>query len=430
MIDRQQLPGSRLFILFLSASVALAPLSIDMYMPAMPQMALAFGVNFSEINLTMSAYLFGNAIGQFFGGALSDQIGRKKIGVTGLSIFCLASLAIAFSSDIQSMQLLRVVQAIGGGFATVICIAQVRDIFPPHEVMKRYADVIMVMMIAPIVAPTFGVALVQFGWQSIFFVLAFVSLGMLLINVFVMPETRLNVSKRIDASKLFPGYWAVINHRVDGRITAIRYALYAGFSTGVFFCFLTNAAMIFMQHYHFGQLQFALGFATVGMAMVVGNRLAVRMASKMAPERWLQAATSAQILCCLLLVGLSASGLLNAWITAVVAFLIVAMSGSIMPTTSARFISYFDQNAGSAASLATTISFSFGALIGALGAMLAEQSITPVFVIMLASSVVALIILQTIHPTGDNLNGNLGDHLNDTVTANATHNPTSNLTKS
>ena len=406
MLDRQQLPGSRFFILFLSASVALAPLSIDMYMPAMPQMALAFGVDFSEINLTMSAYLFGNAIGQFFGGALSDQIGRKKIGVTGLSIFFLASLAIAFSSDIQSMQLLRIVQAIGGGFATVICIAQVRDIFPTHEVMKRYADVIMVMMIAPIIAPTFGVGLVQFGWQSIFLVLAVLSLGMLLIYIFVMPETRLNVSKRIDATKLFPGYWAVINHRVDGRITAIRYALYAGFSTGVFFCFLTNAAMIFMQHYHFGQLPFALGFATVGMAMVIGNRLAVRMADRMVPERWLQGATATQILCCLLLVLLSTFGLLNAWTTAVIVFVIVTMSGSIMPTSSARFISYFDEHSGSAASLATTLSFSLGALIGAAGAVLARDSITPIFVTMLISGVIAFIILKTIHPTVHKVSSN------------------------
>ena len=168
MIDRKRLANSRLFILFLSASVALAPLSIDMYMPAMAQMAEAFDVNFSQINLTMSAYLFGNAIGQFFGGALSDQVGRKRVGIFGLAIFFLASLSIAFTNDIHMMQLLRVAQAVGGGFATVICIAQVRDIFPLEEVMKKYADVVMVMMIAPIVAPTLGVLLIQFGWQSIF----------------------------------------------------------------------------------------------------------------------------------------------------------------------------------------------------------------------------------------------------------------------
>lgn len=397
MIDRNRLADSRLFILFLSASVALAPLSIDMYMPAMAQMAEAFEVNFSQINLTMSAYLFGNAIGQFFGGALSDQIGRKRIGIFGLAVFFMASLSIAFTNDIQIMQLLRVVQAVGGGFATVICIAQVRDIFPLEDVMKKYADVVMVMMIAPIVAPTLGVLLIQFGWQSIFFLLSGMSLCMLLIYLFIFPETKQTVSKRIDSSKLFPGYWAVVNHRRDGRITAIRYAIYTGFSMGVFMCVLTNVAMIFMNHYHFEELHFALGFSSVGIAMIIGNRIAVKMSGKIMPERWLRIATSIQVFCATWLVFLSFIDALAPWSAALLIGITVIMSGSITPTTSAKFISFFDEHSGSAASLSTTISFGFGAIIGAIAAVLSRNSVTPVFVTMLVSALVALIVLNTIH---------------------------------
>lgn len=397
MIAREQLKDSRFFILFMSALVALAPLSIDMYMPAMAQMAEAFEVNFAEVNLTMSAYLLGNAIGQFFGGSLSDQIGRKKIGLIGLAIFCLASLGIVFAPTIQHMQLLRLLQAFGGGFATVICIAQVRDTFPVEQVMQRYADVVVVMMVAPIVAPTIGVALVQFGWQAIFVVLTAMSLLMLITFALAIPETKKTVSNTIDVHKLFPGYWAVLNHRIEGRITAVRYALYAGFSTGVFMCFLTNAAMIFMNHYRLTELQFALGFAAVGIAMMVGNRVAVRMARKMPPEQWLKRATLTQITCASLLLMLQVANLQGVWSTAFLLFVTIAMSGSIMPTASGRYIAFFDEHAGSAASLATTMSFGLGAAIGAIAAILSRNSITPVFVTMLVSAIVALAILMTIH---------------------------------
>lgn len=399
MIERSELTQSRFFIFFLGACVALAPLAIDMYMPAMSQMADTFEVDFSAVNLTLSAYLLGNAIGQFFGGSLSDQLGRRTIGMIGLALFAVASLLICLTDSITTMQMLRLLQAVGGGFATVVCIAQIRDLFPPQEVMKKYADVIVVMMIAPIVAPTIGVLLVPFGWQTIFAVLTIASSLMLLGYLWVIPETKLKVSGRIDMGILLSGYWRVISHRQAGRITAIRYALYSGFSTGVFMCILTNIAMIFMHHYQFAELQFALGFATLGIAMIIGNRLAVRMSSIMSPESWLRRATLVHIATSGCLVLLSALDLLNSALTAILIFITVVMNGSITPTTSARFINFFDQDAGSAASLSTTISFGFGAIIGAIAALLSRHSITPVFATMLVSALIAFIILLSIRDT-------------------------------
>lgn len=396
MIDRDELKKSRFFIFFLGACVALAPLSIDMYMPAMSQMAASLQVDFAAVNLTLSAYLFGNAMGQFFGGSLSDQLGRRTIGMTGLALFAIASLLICMTTSITTLQILRVVQAIGGGFATVVCIAQIRDLFPAEEVMKRYADVIVVMMIAPIVAPTIGVLLVPFGWQAIFAVLTIASSVMLLGYLWVIPETKLVIANRLSSRKMFSDYWKVVTHRVDGRITAIRYALYTGFSTGVFMCILTNVAMIFMHHYRFTELQFALGFASLGVAMIIGNRLAVRMSAVMPPEAWLRRATTLHIFMASTLVLLSAYDLLNSALTAVLIFITVVMNGSITPTVSARFINFFDEEAGSAASLSTTISFGFGAIIGAIAALLSKHSLTPVFGTMLVSALIAFFILLSI----------------------------------
>lgn len=396
MINRENLQYHWVFIPFLSGLVALAPLAIDMYMPVMPAMAEAFGVSFSEVNLTMSAYMLGNAFGQFFGGSLSDQIGRKKIGVTGLLVFMVATLCIVFSPTIEVMQALRIVQALGGGFATVICIAQVRDIFPTDQVMKRYANVVLVMLFAPIVAPSIGALLIQFGWQSIFILLALVAVLMLLMYVLVIPETRATVSGEINLRRMFAGYWAVLSHRVDGRITAIRYALFSAFSAGILMCFITNVSMIFINHFHFSPQQFGFGFASLGLSMIAGNRLSIRIASRLPAETWLRYATTIQLICLSALVVLSLSGWATPILVACLILLVICMTGSIMPTASGRYITFFDEHAGSAASLATTMVFALGAGIGATAAVLSQGSITPVFIAMTISCAIALLILTTI----------------------------------
>ncbi len=367
-------------------------------MPAMASIAQYYDTSFATVNLTMSAYLFGNAIGQFFGGSLSDQIGRKPVGVMGLMVFFGATTAIVLAPNIETMQWLRVVQAVGGGFATVICIAQVRDIFPVQEVTRRYANVVVVMLLAPIIAPSIGAALVQFGWQSIFILLAAVSFVLLVMFVFVMPETNTNTRNSVSVTELFSGYWKVINHRVDGRITAIRYALFLGFSSGILLCFLTNAAMIFMHHFKLSEAVSAAWFAGAGVSMIIGNRLAFIIASRMPASRWLKRANLIQIMAISSLIVLSLTGTLTVWLLTLLTLIIICMSGSIMPTSSGQYIAFFDRLAGSAASLSTTLVFGLGAGIGGIAAVLSRGSnITLIFIVMLISALIAMIILTTIH---------------------------------
>jgi DHA1 family bicyclomycin/chloramphenicol resistance-like MFS transporter len=163
-------PGiPRHLILFIGALVAIGPISLDAYLPAMPAMADAFHVGIVRLNNTISIYLVGYGFGQFFGGAFSDQIGRKRIGLIGLAIFAVASLAIAFATSAEQAQALRFIQAIGGGFSTVICMAIVRDVYPVEELGRRMAMVTLVMLASPVIAPTLGATLLRFGWPAIFF---------------------------------------------------------------------------------------------------------------------------------------------------------------------------------------------------------------------------------------------------------------------
>ena len=151
----------RYFLFFVATIVALAPFAIDTYLPALPTMAAALGVDIVQMNLTMSTYMAGFAIGQLIGGPVSDQIGRRRIGVAGLLLFIATSLLIANAESALEIQVLRAVQAFGGGFASVICMAMVRDSYSAAEAAKRFPTVMLVMLSAPLLAPVIGAFLLD-----------------------------------------------------------------------------------------------------------------------------------------------------------------------------------------------------------------------------------------------------------------------------
>ena len=145
-------------IWFLGALIAIGPLSLDAYLPAMPAMAETFGVQIVALNNTISVYLVGYGISQFLGGTFSDQIGRKRIGLIGLAVFVFASIAISSAQTIQQAQFWRFVQALGGGFSTVICMAIIRDVYPIRELGRRMAMMTLIMLASPVIAPALGAA--------------------------------------------------------------------------------------------------------------------------------------------------------------------------------------------------------------------------------------------------------------------------------
>jgi DHA1 family bicyclomycin/chloramphenicol resistance-like MFS transporter len=177
-------------IFFFGALAALGPLSIDAYLPGIPAMASAFGVSVVSLQNTLNVFLVGYAIGQFFGGAVSDQIGRKRVGYGGLAVYVVTSIAIAFAGSVEQMLTLRFFQAIGGGFSTVICLATVRDIYPVEQLGRRFATVTMVLLLAPLVAPALGAAVLPFGWEMIFMLKAVYAAVLMIAYAWLVPETR------------------------------------------------------------------------------------------------------------------------------------------------------------------------------------------------------------------------------------------------
>jgi DHA1 family bicyclomycin/chloramphenicol resistance-like MFS transporter len=398
----------RYLIFFFGALVALGPLSIDFYLPAFPTIAQALGVSVFSVQNTLSAFLIGYGCGQFFGGALSDQIGRKRVGYMGLSVYVVASLAIAFINNIEQMIALRFLQAIGGGFSTVICMATVRDIYPVEQLGRRFATVTMVVLVAPLVAPMIGSYVLPFGWQVVFFMKAAYAACLLAAYSVLVPETRQGRWGNLSLRLIFLQCAEVVTRRVDGRRLPIRYAFAMALATSVLMIFVTNASFIYQQYFSVPVDRFPYLFGLSVLGFMAVNLFSMRRLTGHNAASFFRRGLTLQICAVAGLLLVVFSGHVSLW--TVVPFIIVMVStlGLIGPAGSARFMSFFTQLAGSASSVYSTMMFSFGGILGALTGVLADGTLAPIVLVMAAAAIAANLIgltlpASTARPAGPDL---------------------------
>ena len=399
MYNKQQLLLSRFFLIFIAGLAALGPFSVDAYLPVLPDLARSLNSSTASANLTISMFMLGMAIGQFFGGPLSDQLGRKRIGLIGLIIFLVASALIVASNSIEQILLLRLLQAIGSGFATVICLAQVRDIFPADQVARKFANIVMVILIAPMIAPIIGTFLAVWGWRSIFIALTIYGAIIFAIYSILIPETNADLPDNFAAKEIYRGYWAAITKRTDGRLIGLRLALFSGFNAGVLFSYITNAAFIFIEHFQLSQIQFSMMFAALVLTLMIGNRLTVYLLNTRTAPEIFSAVNSFQIFAATLLLLFCYFTQPELWVVSSGMAILVFCHGAISSASGGYFISLYNKNIGAAASLNSTSMFAFGGLIGGLASVLANGQLLPIIAVMLTSSLIARILIISIRPT-------------------------------
>jgi DHA1 family bicyclomycin/chloramphenicol resistance-like MFS transporter len=379
----------RYLIFFFGALAALGPLSIDAYLPGIPAMASDFGVTVVSLQNTLNVFLIGYAIGQFFGGALSDQIGRKRVGYAGLIVYVVTSIAIAFSGSVAQMLTLRFFQAIGGGFATVICLATVRDIYPVEQLGRRFATVTMVLLVAPLVAPALGAAVLPLGWEMIFVLKA--AYGAVLLGAYLklVPETRPGRLGNLSLHSVFRQCFEVVHRRVDSRRLPIRYATAMAFSASCMMIFVTNSSFIYMQYFGVTPARFSMLFALSVVGFMSMNLFSMWRLKGGNAGTFFRVGLTIQVLGVAGLVTVIATGHVALW--TVVPFIVFAVAtlGLVGPAGSSRYMGFFRELAGSASSVYTTMMFFLGGTFGWLSGVLNDGTLLPIAAMMLAASLTA-----------------------------------------
>ena len=366
-------------ILILAALIALGPLTIDMYLPAFPDIEQDLATTNARVVLTMTSYFFGIAIGQLFYGPLMDRFGRKGPMLIGLSLYILASFASCLATNVDALIWARLVQALGGCGGMVASRAMVRDLFPVKETAKVFSILILIMGIAPIIGPAIGGVVVEhLGWQAIFVILGAFCLLLWMVIFFWTPE-----SKGPDTGiSLRP--WQVLRKYVEvGRNpTFITYGLAGSFGMAGLFAYIAGSPWVVMEYLGYSESEFGWVFGINAMGFIAGsqiNRLALRQFST--EQVTLFSGISILLVSAGLVIGVIL-GLLPGIGILVFLFLLLFSLGFLAPNTMALSLAPFSRMAGSASALVGTIRMLAGAIATALVSGLADDTPIPMALVI------------------------------------------------
>lgn len=358
-------------ILVLGALTAFAPLSIDMYLPSLPTLERELAAPAAAVKLTLSAFLIGLALGQLAYGPLSDRFGRKGPLISGVALYIAASIGCAYAGSVEALIALRVLQALGGCAGMVITRAIVRDMVEGAEAARLFSTLMLVMGVAPILAPLLGgYVLIWFGWPAIFWFLALFGAACLAGIALALPETR------PPAQRTRGGLRATL--ATYGRLLISRrflgFVLSTGFPASGMFVYITASPHLLIETYGVPAEAYGWIFG-VNAAGLIGasqvNRLLLRRRSV---ERTLALGVAIYLAGALALLAVALVGAGGLPALLVPLFLIIASLGLIMPNAAAAALAGEAAHAGSASALIGTIPFVIGALAGAAVAALPTGS--------------------------------------------------------
>jgi DHA1 family bicyclomycin/chloramphenicol resistance-like MFS transporter len=371
----------RSLILFLAALTAMAPLAIDAYLPAMPDMSSYFGVSIHDAELSLSLFLAGFAIGQIVGGPFSDHFGRRAATGTGISLFCLGTLGIILSPSMEWIWLFRVIEAIGGGLAVVNSAAVIRDLSHGQDSARHLSNMAIIMMLAPLLAPLIGMLLLHLsGWRLIFTFLLVYGLVIGSALFFKLPETRQIHEHRPSALKR---YWMVLSNRY-----AVGFVLSQCFALGGMFAFITGSPSVYMGYFGISETVYPFLFGVNVVAMMLFNRLNIRLLNHYAAQRLLSVGQAGQLVTAILLfvyITLSSSPSLYIVMPLIIVF--IGIMGLIVSNATSSTVEFFPTNSATATAVLGAAGFTTGALSGTLVGLLGDGSPWPMTLIMLLCAV-------------------------------------------
>jgi DHA1 family bicyclomycin/chloramphenicol resistance-like MFS transporter len=369
----------------LAALSALGPLSIDMYLPALPELGRDLGGGASLIQLTLTACLVGLALGQAVAGPASDLLGRRRLLLGGIIGYTTASLLCLIAPNVWLLIVFRLFQGAAGGTAIVIARAVVRDRNEGAAAARFFASLVQVSALAPIVAPLAGGALLQvMPWRGLFAVITGLGAVLVVVVYRAMPETLAPEDRRGDGPK------AVLV--TFGKLAADRafagYMLTGGLAFAAMFTYISGSPFVIQEVYGLPQLAFAGIFAANGVGIVIAGRVGARLLDRHGSRRLLGIGLSIAAVGSLTVASSLAAGL---WTLLPGLFLVVAPIGLILPNSMALALSGRPPRmAGTASALMGLAQFALGGLAAPMAGLGGSDTSVPMVLVIVGLSLSAL----------------------------------------
>ncbi|MBN9100633.1 MULTISPECIES: multidrug effflux MFS transporter [unclassified Pseudonocardia] len=385
--------GQRLtLIVVLGGLIALGPLTIDMYLPALPTITADLMTTSSTIQLTLTGTLVGLALGQLVIGPLSDALGRRRPLLVGTAVHVLASAAIIIAPNVAVLGALRVLQGVGAAAGAVIALAVVRDLFTGRAAATLLSRLILVMGVAPVVAPTLGGYLLTVtSWRGVFAFLAVYGLIIIPLTARTLRET-LPVERRRSAGvrQTLRTYGGLFHDRVF-----VGLILVAGLAMAGLFGYVAGSSFVFQEEYGLNQQQFGLVFGAGAVWLIAATQLNAYLLRRFEPRVLLLAAVIGGTVSGLVLLTLAATGVGGIVGILVPMWAALFSVGLALPNAPALALARHGDAAGTAAALLGAVQFGVGAIVSPMVGILGNDAVAMGTVVAggLALALVVLVVV-------------------------------------
>ena len=380
-------PDSRLMLFFLAAMVALGPLSVDMYLPAMPTMQRELGSDIAAMHLTLSAYLWGFAIFHLACGPLADRYGRRPLLLAGTGLFVLASAGCALSTTVEQLTVYRFVQGIGACVGPTLGRTITRDVFGPRDAARALSLIAMLMALAPAVAPGLGGIMLRWvPWPSVFVFLGVYAAVIMVLIWRYLPET-LPAPQSLAPGAIARNFLRLLRDPLFMPAATGSALVYAGLT-----CYLASSGFVFIDMLGVSVEFFGLIFLTTVIGYIAGSALSARLASHHEPR---------EVMLWGAILGVSASAAMlvlqslapHSTLPIVVPMTFYAAGmGMLMPNAMALSMEYHPLIAATAAALFGFIQMTLAAILtGVVGAAIQETP-QPMIIAMLGATALTLVL--------------------------------------
>lgn len=345
-------------VIILAILSSIAPLSTDMYLPALSNIENSFKTTPFLIQLSLTSFFVAFACGQLLYGPLSDIFGRKKPVLIGLLIFLSSSLGCMLVDNIHSFIILRFFEALGGCAGVVIARAIINDTFEFKEAAGIFALMMVCSSLAPMLSPTFGgIVLKYFSWHHIFSALFLLGIIIFLMVLFGMKESMPKQNKKFSQKEIIDGYKAVLSDKAF-----LVYSFVAGFALSAMFAYITGSSFVFTKIFGLNEQEYGILFGINSLGFSTCAYFSARLVRKINPEK---------ILAVSLFMNLIAMSILlidsflepNFWFFEISLFISLSMLGFIAPNTTTLAMARFKDHSGTASALLGFVQFALAGFI-------------------------------------------------------------------